>query len=280
MLSHNRRLLPTVSEVLSSTMVPSTRRHNSAAVTRPVLSLLSSPDECGSRSGAPPGCATRAREAAAADQRRHDRRAQPSRNAFQVSSRTQRRPTGRARRFQLPGSRAGTRTDAFPDGEPVSFPASETRAGNPLGLHEIRDLQRERFARCGRRRWLVRSGVPHRGGFRAGPSTQPPRVLRPLCASRPATHWHLPFTVPDLVRRAKAYGTMQLQFLRKHPGLLGDGSTQYGWLDRKFVDEWRERLDAQRNEIHEPKQRLRSMTTYRLRSSTSSSVTAERWLTT
>jgi hypothetical protein len=66
-----------------------------------------------------------------------------------------------------------------------------------------------------------------------------------------ATHWHLPFTVPDLVRRAKAYGTMQLQFLRKHPGLLGDGSTQYGWLDRKFVDEWRERLDAQRDEVRE-----------------------------
>jgi hypothetical protein len=66
-----------------------------------------------------------------------------------------------------------------------------------------------------------------------------------------ATHWHLPFTVADLARRAKAYGTMQLQFLRKHPGLLGDGTTQYGWLDRKFVEEWRERLAAQRDEIRE-----------------------------
>jgi glycosyltransferase involved in cell wall biosynthesis len=66
-----------------------------------------------------------------------------------------------------------------------------------------------------------------------------------------ATHWHVPFTVPDLVRRAKAYGAMQLQFLRKHPGLLGDGSTQYGWLDRKFVEGWRERLAAQREEVRE-----------------------------
>jgi glycosyltransferase involved in cell wall biosynthesis/tetratricopeptide (TPR) repeat protein len=66
-----------------------------------------------------------------------------------------------------------------------------------------------------------------------------------------AQHWHLPFTVPDLVRRARAYGTMQLQFLRKHPGLLGDGSTHYGWLDRKFADEWRERLESQRDEIRD-----------------------------
>jgi glycosyltransferase involved in cell wall biosynthesis/tetratricopeptide (TPR) repeat protein len=64
-----------------------------------------------------------------------------------------------------------------------------------------------------------------------------------------ATHEHLPFGVPDLVRRAKAYGAIQLPFLRKHPCLLGDGSTQYGWLDQKFVDEWRERLDRQRAEI-------------------------------
>jgi tetratricopeptide (TPR) repeat protein len=64
-----------------------------------------------------------------------------------------------------------------------------------------------------------------------------------------ATHWHLPFTVPDLVRRAKAYGAIQLPFLRKHPGLLGDGSTQYGWLDQKFLDEWRERTERRRAEI-------------------------------
>ncbi len=64
-----------------------------------------------------------------------------------------------------------------------------------------------------------------------------------------AAHRHLPFGVPDLVRRAKAYGAIQLPFLRKHPGLLGDGSTQYGWLDQKFVDEWRERVDRQRAEI-------------------------------
>ncbi len=66
-----------------------------------------------------------------------------------------------------------------------------------------------------------------------------------------ATHWHIPFAVSDLVHRAEAYGKTQLQFLRKHPGLLGDGSTQYGLLDQRFVDEWRERLAAQRHEIHD-----------------------------
>jgi glycosyltransferase involved in cell wall biosynthesis/tetratricopeptide (TPR) repeat protein len=69
-------------------------------------------------------------------------------------------------------------------------------------------------------------------------------------------HWHLPFTVPDLVRRAKAYGTMQLQFLRKHPGLLGDGSTHYGWLDQRFANECRERLAKQRDEIHDAEEAI------------------------
>ncbi len=66
-----------------------------------------------------------------------------------------------------------------------------------------------------------------------------------------ATHWHLPFTVSDLVHRAESYGRTQLQFLRKHPGLLGDGSTQYGLLDQRFVDEWRERLAGQQDEIRD-----------------------------
>jgi GT2 family glycosyltransferase len=36
-----------------------------------------------------------------------------------------------------------------------------------------------------------------------------------------AIHQHLPFTIPDLMRRAAAYGANQLAFLRKHPALLG-----------------------------------------------------------
>lgn len=66
-----------------------------------------------------------------------------------------------------------------------------------------------------------------------------------------ATHWHLPFTVADLVKRAEAYGSTFLQLLRKHPGLLGDGSTPCGWLDAEFADRWREKLGAKRDEVGE-----------------------------
>ena len=71
-----------------------------------------------------------------------------------------------------------------------------------------------------------------------------------------ARHQHLPFTVADLVRRAKAYGEVQLKLLRKHPGILGDGTTPYGWLDRKFADGWRARLDAQEREIREAEEAI------------------------
>ncbi len=64
-----------------------------------------------------------------------------------------------------------------------------------------------------------------------------------------ATHWHLPFTVSDLVKRAEAYGATFLQLLRKHPGLLGDGSTPYGWLDAEFAEKWREKLAAKQDEV-------------------------------
>jgi glycosyltransferase involved in cell wall biosynthesis len=40
-----------------------------------------------------------------------------------------------------------------------------------------------------------------------------------------AIHQHLPFTIPDLMRRAATYGANQLAFLRKHPALLGGGQT-------------------------------------------------------
>jgi glycosyltransferase involved in cell wall biosynthesis len=71
-----------------------------------------------------------------------------------------------------------------------------------------------------------------------------------------ATHQHFPFTVADLVRRAKAYGEVQIRFLRTHPGLLGDGTTSYGWLDRKFADEWRARLEPQQKEIREAEEAI------------------------
>ncbi len=71
-----------------------------------------------------------------------------------------------------------------------------------------------------------------------------------------ATHEHLPFTVADLVRRAKAYGAVHLQLLRKHPGLLGDGSTPYGWLDRKFSEGWRAKLEPRCAEIQEAEEAI------------------------
>ncbi len=69
--------------------------------------------------------------------------------------------------------------------------------------------------------------------------------------SAKSIHDHLPFTTADLVRRAKAYGAIQLRLLRKHPGLLGDGTTQYGWLDESVTQKWREAIESQRSEIRE-----------------------------
>jgi len=40
-----------------------------------------------------------------------------------------------------------------------------------------------------------------------------------------AIHQHLPFTIPDLIRRATTYGANQSAFLRKHPALLSGGRT-------------------------------------------------------
>ena len=71
-----------------------------------------------------------------------------------------------------------------------------------------------------------------------------------------AVHEHLPFTVGDLVRRAETYGAVHLQLLRKHPGLLGDGSTSYGRLDRQFAEEWRAKLAPRCAEIRDAEEAI------------------------
>ncbi|MGA7226143.1 MAG: glycosyltransferase [Candidatus Acidiferrales bacterium] len=66
-----------------------------------------------------------------------------------------------------------------------------------------------------------------------------------------AVHQHLPFTVPDLVRRAGIYGETQLPFLRKHPALLGDGGTFFGMLDEAPADKWRALIAQRKQEIED-----------------------------
>jgi GT2 family glycosyltransferase/glycosyltransferase involved in cell wall biosynthesis len=64
-----------------------------------------------------------------------------------------------------------------------------------------------------------------------------------------ATHDHLPFTIEDLIRRARIYGNTQLSLLRKHPGLLGDGQTLFGMLDEAAVGVWRNVIGNREREI-------------------------------
>lgn len=64
-----------------------------------------------------------------------------------------------------------------------------------------------------------------------------------------ATHQHLPFTIPDLIRRGAAYGTNQLAFLRKHPVLLGDGKTFFGMLGAEAADKWRALVKERKQEV-------------------------------
>jgi glycosyltransferase involved in cell wall biosynthesis len=64
-----------------------------------------------------------------------------------------------------------------------------------------------------------------------------------------ATHLHLPFTVRDLIRRAQAYGPTQLSFLRKHPTLLGDGSSPFGMLDQAAAKNWQTLIASRHAEI-------------------------------
>lgn len=54
-----------------------------------------------------------------------------------------------------------------------------------------------------------------------------------------AWHEHTEFTTGDLIRRAKAYGAANLQLLRKHPRLLGEGKGPFGMLaetDRRQME--------------------------------------------
>ncbi len=71
-----------------------------------------------------------------------------------------------------------------------------------------------------------------------------------------ATHQHLPFTVRDLIRRAQAYGPMQLTFLRKHPALLGDGTSPFGMLDQAAAISWQTLITSRRQEIEATVQQL------------------------
>jgi glycosyltransferase involved in cell wall biosynthesis len=64
-----------------------------------------------------------------------------------------------------------------------------------------------------------------------------------------AIHQHLPFTIPDLIRRATTYGANQLAFLRKHPALLGGGKTFFGMLDNEAADKWRALVKERKQEI-------------------------------
>ena len=66
-----------------------------------------------------------------------------------------------------------------------------------------------------------------------------------------ATHQHLPFTIPDLMRRAAAYGANQLAFLRKHPALLGGGQSIFGMLDEEAADKWRALVKERKQEIEQ-----------------------------
>jgi glycosyltransferase involved in cell wall biosynthesis len=66
-----------------------------------------------------------------------------------------------------------------------------------------------------------------------------------------AFHQHLPFTIPDLMRRAAAYGANQLSFLRKHPALLGGGKTFFGMLDEEAADKWRTLVKERKPEVEQ-----------------------------
>jgi glycosyltransferase involved in cell wall biosynthesis len=66
-----------------------------------------------------------------------------------------------------------------------------------------------------------------------------------------AIHQHLPFTIPDLMRRAAAYGANQLAFLRKHSALLGDGKTFFGMLDEEAANKWRSLVTERKQEVEQ-----------------------------
>ena len=66
-----------------------------------------------------------------------------------------------------------------------------------------------------------------------------------------AIHQHLPFTIPDLIRRAELYDETQLALLRKHPTLLGDGGTFFAMLDEPAAEKWRTLIGQRKQEVED-----------------------------
>ena len=64
-------------------------------------------------------------------------------------------------------------------------------------------------------------------------------------------HQHLPFTIPDLIRRAELYDETQLALLRKHPTLLGDGGTFFAMLDEPAAEKWRALIGQRKQEVED-----------------------------
>jgi hypothetical protein len=62
---------------------------------------------------------------------------------------------------------------------------------------------------------------------------------------------HLPFTIPDLIRRAEPYSETQLALLQKHPTLLGDGGTFFGMLDEPAAKKWRALIGQRKQEVED-----------------------------
>ena len=90
-----------------------------------------------------------------------------------------------------------------------------------------------------------------RGRLRSRIAPEPQRVCVRYVPEAQTIHQHLPFTVPDLIRRAGVYGETQLPFLRKHPALLGDGATFFGMLDEAAADKWRALIAQRKQEIED-----------------------------
>src|SRR5581483_3303857 len=66
-----------------------------------------------------------------------------------------------------------------------------------------------------------------------------------------AWHDHLNFTLADLIQRAKVYGRTDLALFRKHPQLLGDGSSPFGKADREAAGRIQDYLAANAREVEQ-----------------------------
>jgi hypothetical protein len=71
-----------------------------------------------------------------------------------------------------------------------------------------------------------------------------------------ATHQHLDFTIGDLVRRSQVYGRTQLQLLRKHPQLLGDGTGPFGRLMEADIEKIRVDVARRESEVKDARRAL------------------------